>query len=218
MILQELRVKNPGLPLYGTDSREFAEYGRRVTDMHVGEIIEAAKDIPFPAQGSAYEASVPSLEALSGADEIRKRCFGELPIQVGYCYGYNRILNAWEWHSSSEINIAVTDLVLILAKRSRLKDGRINSSEAEAFLLRAGETVEIYATSLHFCPCQVEIEGFGCVVALPAGTNLPLEEPAEEPLLFRKNKWLIAHEENQGLIGRGAVPGIYGVNFEIQYA
>ena len=216
MILQELRKKNPGLPLFGTDSREFAEYGRRVTDMHVGEIIEAAKDIPFPAQESAYEASVPSLEALSGAKEIRKRCFGELTIQVGYCNGYNRILNAWEWHTSSEINIAVTDLVLILAKRSRLQDGRINSSEAEAFLLRAGETVEIYATSLHFCPCQVEKEGFGCVVALPVGTNLPLEEPAEDPLLFRKNKWLIAHEENCELIGRGAVPGICGVNLKIR--
>ena len=215
--MQELREKNPELPLFGTDSREFAEYGRRVTGIHGEELIKAAENIRFPDGGSAYEPSVPAFEALSAAEEIRKRCFGELPIQVGYCYGYNRILNAWEWHTSSEINIAVTDLVLILAKRSRLQDGRINSSEAKAFFLRAGETVEIYATSLHFCPCQVEEKGFGCVVALPAGTNLPLEEPAEDPLLFRKNKWLIAHEENQGLIGRGAVPGIYGVNLEIQY-
>lgn len=77
--------------------------------------------------------------------------------------------------------------------------------------------VEIFATSLHFCPCEVDKNGFGCVVALPKGTNIPLEEKAENPLLFRKNKWLIAHEENEGLIGRGAVPGITGPNYEIKY-
>lgn len=150
------------------------------------------------------------------AEEIRKKCFGELPVQLGYCYGRNRFLNGWEWHTSSEINIAVTDLVLILAKRSELKDSKIDSATAKAFLLKAGECVEIYATSLHFCPCEVERSGFGCVVGLPAGTNVPLEEPAENPLLFRKNKWIIAHVDNRGLIDRGVVPGITGINLEIK--
>lgn len=77
--------------------------------------------------------------------------------------------------------------------------------------------VEVYATSLHFCPCQVSDEGFGCVVALPKGTNVPLEEAAEDPLLFRKNKWIIAHAENEGLIQRGVIPGIIGPDYKIEY-
>ena len=126
-------------------------------------------------------------------------------------------LNAWEWHMSSEINIAVTDMVLILGKLTDYKNGTIDSSTAKAFLLHTGDIVEVYATSLHFCPCEVNKNGFGCVVALPKGTNVPLDEKAGNPLLFRKNKWLVAHKENEGLIAREVVPGIVGPNYEIKY-
>lgn len=217
MTLKELQDKNPQLPIYGVDEEAFAEYGRRITDMDVTEIIAAGKQIAFPGEGSIYEPSTPAFEALPVAEQIRKECFGELPTQVGYCYGHNQLLNGWEWHTSSEINIAVTDMVLILAKRSDYGDGRIASDTAKAFFLKEGDIVEIYATSLHFCPCEVAENGFGCVVALPAGTNLPLEEKAEEPLIFRKNKWLLAHVENAGLIAKGVVPGIVGPNFAIKY-
>ena len=216
MTLQELKEKNPQLPLFGIDSEEFAEYGCRITDINVDDMIKSGKEIAFPAEGSMYEPSVAAFEALPAAEEIKKQCFGELPIQVGYCYGHNSLLNALEWHFSSEINIAVTDMVLILAKRSQFQEKKIDSSCAKAFLLQAGDVVEIYATSLHFCPCEVDENGFGCVVALPVGTNIPLDEPAADPLLFKKNKWLIAHVDNDGLIGKGVVPGIYGVNLEVK--
>lgn len=217
MTIKELKEKNPELEIYGIDHETFAEYGRKITGVDVAEILKAGKSIAFPQNGSIYEASTPSFEALQIADWIRKECYGELPTQVGYCYGHSNFLNAWEWHTSSEINIAVTDLVLILAKRSDLKDGKIDSSTAKAFLLKAGDMVEVYATSLHFCPCEVCEEGFGCVVALPQGTNIPLEEKVGDPLLFRKNKWLIAHVENEGLISKGGVPAITGPNYQIKY-
>lgn len=217
MNLKELQEKNPELKLYEVDDAAFAEYGRRITGVDVAEIIEAGKKIAFPEEGSMYEASTPAFEELEIAGWIQKNCYGELPTQVGYCYGHSHFLNAWEWHTSSEINIAVTDMVLILAKLSDLKNGTIDSSTAKAFLLHAGDIVEVYATSLHFCPCEVDRDGFGCVVALPKDTNVPLEEKAENPLLFRKNKWLIAHEANEGLIARGVVPGITGPNYEIKY-
>ncbi len=203
--------------IYSIDDAVFAEYGRKMTGADVKEIVEAGKKIAFPKEGSVYEPSTAAFEKLAISEWIRKECFGELPTQVGYCYGHNNFLNGWEWHTSNEINIAVTDLVLILGKRSDYQDGKIDSSTAKAFLLKAGDIVEIYATSLHFCPCEVDKNGFGCVVALPKGTNLPLEEKAEDPLLFRKNKWLIAHEENKGLIERGVIPGITGPNYEMKY-
>ena len=77
--------------------------------------------------------------------------------------------------------------------------------------------MEEYSTRLHFCPCETEKSGFGCVVGLPVETNTPLDISSPDPYLFRKNKWIMAHEENTGLINRGVVPGITGKNFEIKY-
>ena len=127
------------------------------------------------------------------------------------------MLGATEWHFSSELNIALTPLVLILGKRTDIKDGKLNSSDMKAFYVPQGAVIEVYATTLHFCPCQVSDEGFGCVVGLPLGTNVPLDYEVSDKLIFRKNKWIMAHEDNKVLIERGVVDGIYGENYKINY-
>ncbi len=217
MSLKELQEKNPELKIYEIDDVAFLEYGRRITGVDVTEILKEGKEVAFPTEGSVYEASTPIFEKLEISEWIQKNCYGELPIQVGYCYGHSNFLNGWEWHTSNEINIAVTDMILILGQITDYQNGTIDSSTAKAFLLHAGDMVEIYATTLHFCPCEVNKEGFGCVVALPQGTNIPLEGKVISPVLFRKNKWLIAHEANQGLIEKGVASGITGENYEIKY-
>jgi hypothetical protein len=126
-------------------------------------------------------------------------------------------MNATEWHTSSEINIAVTPLVLLLGHVWDIVDGKIESSKFKAFYLPAGTVAEVYATSLHFCPCEVEENGFGCVVALPEDTNTNLEIKPEDALLFRKNKWIIAHIDNEALKQKGVVAGITGTNYEVKY-
>lgn len=215
--LQYLQQSNPTLSLFNVSSAEFREYGR-ILDFDSKEITEAAKKTAMPESGSVYLPSVEAFEALPIANIIRERVFGTLDIQIGYCYGFNRFLNATEWHASSEVNVAVTDLVLILGRRQDIgQDGKLKAERMKAFFLPAGTVAEVYATTLHFCPCQTEAGGFGCVVGLPKGTNLPLEKPSDDPLLFRRNKWLLAHESNPGLIARGAVAGITGENFEIRY-
>ena len=60
-------------------------------------------------------------------------------------------------------------------------------------------------------------EGFGCVVGLPEGTNVPLENEYEDKLMFRKNKWILSHVDNEALIARGVIPGVTGTNFEIKW-
>ncbi len=127
------------------------------------------------------------------------------------------MLNATEWHTSSEINIAITPLVLILGHIWDIKNGKFDSSDFKAFYLPAGTIVEVYATSLHYCPCQVSDSGFGSVVGLPLGTNTDLETESENPLLFRKNKWIICHTDNEELINDGVTAGITGTNFEIKF-
>lgn len=217
MTIETLRKLNPELPIYRVQDAEFAKYGRVLTGLPTEELLAAAATIAKPETGSAYEPTVPALENTSFAEAQRKLLFGELPAQVGYCWGYNDTMNAMEWHTSSEVNVAVTPLVLILGLRTDLENNRVSADTFKAFYLEAGECVEVYANSLHYCPCEVEKTGFGCIVGLPAGTNVPLDEPSADPLLFRKNKWLIAHEENAALIARDAVAGVSGPNFKVRY-
>ena len=56
-----------------------------------------------------------------------------------------------------------------------------------------------------------------CVVGLAKGTNVDLEEKSKNPLLFRKNKWIICHEGNEPLIAKGIVPAIKGINHQIKF-
>lgn len=216
-MLDRLKSINKDTAFYDIYSPEFSEYGRVVDTIDATEIVAEATKIKNPANGSVYIPSVVEFEALDVFEKLRDEIFGTLDTQLGYCYGYNNMLNATEWHYSSELNIAVTPLVLILGRRSDIKNGRLDSADMKAFYVPAGAVIEVYATTLHFCPCQVSDDGFGCVVGLPKGTNLPLDTPASDPTLFRKNKWLLAHESNTALIERGAFPGIYGENYKINY-
>ncbi len=217
-MLENLKKLNSDIAFFDVSDDEFAPFGRILKNMDAGEIIEVAKKIPNPeGNGSMYKPSLEDFEFLDIASKIENECFGTLPTQVGYCWGHSNFLNATEWHTSSEINIAVTPLVLILGHIWDIVDGKIDSSKFKAFYLPAGTVVEVYSTSLHFCPCEVNENGFGCVVALPTGTNTDLTVKTEDPMLFRKNKWIIAHVENEALKNKGVVAGITGTNYEIKY-
>jgi hypothetical protein len=173
-----------------------------------------------PEEGNIYVASVSEMEKMKVAMPIEKVLFGEMPCEMGYCNGMNSTLNGLEYHKSSEVNVAVTDLVLMLGKLQDVERNTFDSSKVEAFYIEKGTAIEIYETTLHFAPCKVNEEGFKCVVILPANTNNPIEKintsaTGEERLLFMKNKWLIAHPERTALINKGAYPGIKGNNIRI---
>lgn len=216
-MIEKLRQKNPDLKIYSVFDAEFKPFGRIIGNFDAREFISAAEKIKNPDEGSLYDATLPEFEALDSSDALKKLYIGELPAQCGYCRGHSQYLNAMEWHASNEINIAVTPLVLILGKLYDMKDNKIDSSEMTVFFVPAGTTLEVYSTTLHFCPCEVETDGFKCVVVLPEGTNTPLDEEHDDKLLFRKNKWIVAHEKNSALIARGVVPGVGGENIQIKY-
>ena len=215
--IELLRSKNPSIKIFYVNGEEFKEYGVVFEEYDVNDIMVEATKLEAPSEGTLYLASVEDFEKLPIAKKIEDDVFGTLDTQVGYCYGHSNYLNALEWHCSSEVNIAVTPLVLMLAKRSDIKNGRIDSSCVKAFFVPAGTVIEVFATTLHFCPCEVSAGGFGCVVALPRGTNTTLDVPVNDPLLFRKNKWIFAHEGNTALLQRGVSAGVYGENYKINY-
>lgn len=198
-----------------TDAR-FKKYGRIVKNVDFTGLVEAMQSTPLP-DGVEYVASAPELEALPVMQELQKVTYGELPIQIGYCNGHNVLLNAVEYHRSSEINVAATDAVLILGSEQDITDDfHYDTSLMEAFKIPKGTAVEIYGTTLHYAPCDLNNEGFKVAVVLPKGTNEPLDEAhkdAEDKLITAKNKWLIAHAE--GGQDPAAFIGLVGKNLNI---
>lgn len=195
----------------------FQKYGKVLTGYDLSALIKEMKHTPVP-EDVVYVPSVEELEALDCAAELKNRGFGGIPIQIGYCNGHNKKLNAVEYHRCSEINVAVTDLVLLIGCQQDIKDDfTYDTSKIEAFLVPAGTAIEVYATTLHYAPCHVSENGFQCVVVLPKGTNtdinFPLPKTGEDKLMTAKNKWLIAHED---AAIEGAFNGLCGENITIE--
>lgn len=194
----------------------FGKYGKVLTEYELDGILKEMEHTPLP-KDVIYVPSVEELEALPVAEVFKNRAYGGLPIQIGYCNGDNHKLNAVEYHRSSEINIAVTDMILLIGMQQDIEaDYTYDTSKIEAFLVPAGTAIEVYATTLHYAPCTAAEGGFRCVVILPAGTNTELTFPAgksgEDRLITAKNKWLIAHEE-AGI--EGAFCGLRGENITL---
>lgn len=196
----------------------FRKYGRIWSEYDYTELLKEMAHTPLPKDEVIYVPSVEELEKLSAAKEIAEKGYGELPIQVGYCNGNNVKLNALEYHRSSELDVAVTDLILLLGMQQDIEeDHTYDTAKVEAFFVPAGTGVELYATTLHYAPCNAGEGGFRCVVVLPRDTNLELadtdREQGEDSLLTAKNKWLIAHEEAQI---EGAFNGLKGSNLSVE--
>lgn len=199
-----------------TDSA-FRQYGRIIRDIDFSELLRrTAETTPVP-EDVVYVPSAAQLETLTAYRELQEKTYGELPIQIGYCNGHNQKLNALEYHRSSEIDIAVTDLVLMLGRQQDIGgDFTYDTSQVEAFLVPAGTAVELYATTLHYAPCHVAKEGFQCVVVLPRDTNLELSVShtvGEDGHLTAKNKWLLGHPE--GGLAAGSPMGLIGENLSL---
>ena len=196
---------------------EFKKYGKVIGGYDLKEILQKMEETPCP-DDVVYVASVKELEDLKIAEELADGVYGQMPIQIGYCNGKNKLLNALEYHRSSEIDVAVSDLVLMLGKRADItEDFQYDSANVEAFLVPAGTAVEVFADTLHYAPCNTEESGFRMVVVLPKGTNLDLTKKHEnatdeETLLFGTNKWVIAHPDAKI---EGAFNGIIGENLKL---
>lgn len=107
------------------------------------------------------------MEALAVSAEVQKKFYGDMPIEVGYCNGRNTTWNGFEYHKGSEINVAVTDFMLILGHVWQIEDNTYRFENAKVFFVPKGTAVEMYQTTLHLSPCRVCDAGFKGVVILP---------------------------------------------------
>ena len=96
---------------------EFKQYGR-VLDVDTTEFVNTMMAKEAIKEGVVYEPSDADLEALPLFKQMHQMKFiGGLEVEFGFCSGYNDKLNAVEYHRSSEIDIAATDLVLMLGRQ-----------------------------------------------------------------------------------------------------
>lgn len=206
------------MKIYSVFDPEFAPYGKVLGGYDTAELIEAMKAIPLPENGTAYEPGIASLEACRVFHCLQDRAYGGMPVQLGMCWGHNTKLNCLEYHRDSEVNIGEGDFILLLAKMEDIVDGKLDTAKVKAFRAPAGAAVEVYETSLHYAPCQVDDSGFRVAVVLPRGTNtyLPQIRPQneEDRWLWARNKWLLAHADSSEA-AQGAYVGLVGENIDI---
>ena len=226
-VFLQLKEKNHG-NLHRVTEEAFRTYGRIVTGYDFSELMQyMEEETQIPQEGNCYVASVPQLENKKVCRLLENYVYGEMPVQVGYCNGRNSTYNGFEYHKCSEINIAVTDFILVLGHVWDVKNHTYDMEQAELFLVEKGTAIEMYQTTLHLSPCKVTDEGFKGIVVLARGTNTPLAEkpvswkeqmrPQEEILLLQKNKWVIAHKDRKPLIDQGAYQGALGENKTVFY-
>lgn len=219
-MIENMQKANPGMKIMPVEDAAFKKYGQVVTGYVFSDYISYMKaNTPVPKEGNVYVPSDAKMEALPVTAAASVNFYGEMPVQVGYCNGSTTSLDALEYHKGSEINVAVTDLVVLLGELKDIENNVYSSSKIEAFYLKAGTAVEFYGTTLHFAPCAVDENGYQCVVVLPKDTNFPLENEVtpknnEDKLLLMKNKWVIAHSDS-GMAKDGAFVGITGENINL---
>lgn len=215
-MINKLRELNPQIQFFSVNDNEFKNYGRKI-EYDSKDIVKTAKNVSMPDKGAFYEPSINILEKEKSFEDLSIMLMGGLKCQAGMVRGYNSYLNALEYHNSSEINVAITPVVLLLGLRCEMDGDNFDSSNIKAFYLEEGDVVEVLATTLHFTPCQVNDNGFGAIVMLPKGTNELLDGKKGDRLLFKNNKWVICHKDNNALIEKGVYPGISGENYQIKY-
>ena len=99
--------------IYSIHSDRFRKYGRVVDNVDFSTYVDALNKLEIP-EAVDYQASVADFEALPVTKDVERVCYGELPVQMGVCWGHNTKLNALEYHRSSEINVAATEAILLL--------------------------------------------------------------------------------------------------------
>ena len=222
MSLETLREKNPAYDIMSVFDPSFAEFGCVHEGVSVPKMEAFVRATPMPED----EFYIPCADELMNmGDEtgyIVDTLYGQAPAQIGYYNGHAHKLNAVEWHKCSEILVLFEDVVLILGKLTDIVDDRFDTAKARYFFVPAGTCVELYATTLHWSPCQAGPDGVRQLVIQAMGTNTPLERPVkrEEGMnrqLLERNKWVLIHEEAPSSMAPEAFVGIVGEYPEIAY-
>ena len=212
---EKICAANPHIKIEMLTNESFRPYGEIVDGYDYSEIISYMENKTIIPDGCEYCPTVPEIENMDTAKKLVSVYCGGMPSQFGYTNGKTEYLDALEYHKASELVIAVTDLIVLVALRSEIVDNELDVACVRAFYVPAGTAFEMYATTLHYAPIRVYDSGYKSVVVLPRGTNYDIEKSALDLTLWGTNKWLIAHPDADDLKSAGAALWIKGDNIHI---
>ena len=235
--MEKLKLLNAlnDVTVYHISDSRFASYGRLIDGYDVTGLIKYMEEhTPIPEDGNIYVPSDSEMEKDPAVSLISSALYGGMSVQAGYCNGRNDTYNGFEYHKSSEINIAVTDFMLVLGHSWEISyengDPSYDISQAEVFYIPQGSVIEMFGTTLHLSPLRVSDDGFKGVVILQRGVNSELTEDekqrrdaalekgdSEAKLLLKRAKWVICHPQRKPLVSQGAWPGVKGENTKLYY-
>ncbi|GBG93695.1 hypothetical protein LFYK43_01540 [Ligilactobacillus salitolerans] len=218
---EELCQKNSDYQIQAISAPSFSKYGKIYTDYDISEIVKYMdNNISIDPENNVYVPSNAELEAIPAIQTIGTDIFADLPIEAGECTGQSLNFTAVEYHQGSELNIFLTDVVMVLGKRSILEEnGTFNAKEeAELFYVPRGTVVEFYSDTLHYSPIKVDAAGFKIIVMLPAGSNQELPENfhSNNLRIVKRNKFQVVHESRKDKIAQGAQIGVTGDLIELK--
>lgn len=218
---ETLSQKNPNCTIYEVTDEAFIPYGKVLDGYDFAKYKKVMEEITIPSEGNVYVLEDEKLMQAPETAQLQSNLYGGMEVQAGYCNGHTHELNALEYHKSAEVDIAFTDLVLLLGRLDQVEDNHLDTATLKAFYVPAGTAVELYGTTLHYAPCALSDEGFKSIVVLPKGTNATLaQRPSpitkEDELLWKKNKWVLAHPEGSAA-PKGYYLGLQGENTVIHY-
>lgn len=218
---QTLVMKNPHLRLNPLDGETFRPYGRIIHLDAADNLIRIADSVTeIPEKENIYEPSTPELETKEAIKQLEV-FYGGMQIQIGYCNGNTSSLNGLEYHNCPETILAVTDFVLLLGRQKHLENfARFDTRHVEAFYIPKGAQLMLCPRVLHLAPSRVHSNGFKAIIILERGTNLelpckPQPYDNEARILFKRNKWMIAHKERTILTSQGVLPYVVGSNITV---
>jgi len=204
--------------VYRITDDEFKDYGQTLKGYDFCAMFDKLEKLSVPDTGIVYEASVKELEECNEKKVLQNRGFGGMPIQIGYVGGNNKSLNCLEYHKSSEFNITLEDIILVLGKQSDIVNGKFDTSLCKVFLVPAGTGIELYGTTLHYAPFCVGEKPYRVICVLPLGTNMDMPElvtvNSEDNMCAGSNKWLMTYENTKDAQD-GKYVGLLGKNITI---
>jgi hypothetical protein len=219
--LSDLQAKNPQIKIYSVSDPEFKAYGRVLPEAKASHAIAQARKMWKVNDAVDFSTSVPEFEADKELDaSISERIYGQLPVQVGWVYGRNSMLNALEYHQGSEVHVPLEDVILLVLKFEEIDwkpEVMIDTNKVKAFFCPKGTVAELASWALHFVPIHVHQHlGFCDIFTLPRGTGSALTSPKPDTvdgkLLVAKNQWIIGHPYVKD---SGFVYGMKGPNIKI---
>lgn len=212
--IDEFRAANPQYDILSATDSVFNDYGVIYPDYDLSEINQVMNQVKTPDEGSKYLISIDSLEKTDTIKQIRNDVFAGMPIEAGATIGHTDDFTAFEYHQSSELNIMLDDVIMVLGKRQTLeRQGSIDPNrEAKMFYVPKGSVVELFNDTLHYAPIQVAKSGYKVIVVVVKGTNevLPDSFKKKNPRVVKQGKFQVVHACRKDKIAQGYQVALIG--------